>query len=525
VLQFTLQNVSGHALWVSYLKDGQVYSREVLADGVVEFVADTLTNGTTHAISLGYLIQVQGSATVFQRIESGTTIVYHGPYRSTTNYPRGSIIFFNGSTYICNEVSIYDQSPLDHAGWVPFSSNVGSDAHALRTDNPHHVTAAQAGAVPTSAVGSAGGVAPLNSGGVIPLGFLPPLPSPTVLAEGTLVQVRATELRSHLDDRNNPHQVTAVQVGAVPLSQVGIPHGVAPLDASGKVPSSYLTFPPSTSTYYLKTVNTLGERDALALSLPTGSHVHTIATGQTWRYNGTSFTNVSVTSDWVFSVNGKKGPGVTLNTSEIPEAGGFNYFTDARLNASNLFQSVAIQSHLQNTDAGLAEGTADAVTATQIRLHLDSTDNPHQVTAEQIGALSSLASDPSPTLSTTLNAGGFRVTNSATPINATDLATKAYVDAIPSSFTATINGTAVHHGSNVILSVNASTLYGVISEDVTISSLTRVGVLDQLQVAGEVEAGSVKVAGGLSTQFLKADGSLDSTDYLSDGDTIDGGTY
>ncbi len=56
------------------------------------------------------------------------------------------------------------------------------------------------------------------------------------------------ELTAHLTDKNNPHKVTAEQVGLgnvtneaqIPLSQKGKASGVASLDSNGKVPASQL---------------------------------------------------------------------------------------------------------------------------------------------------------------------------------------------------------------------------------------------------------------------------------------------
>lgn len=51
----------------------------------------------------------------------------------------------------------------------------------------------------------------------------------------------ADNLTAHTGNTNNPHSVTATQVGAIPLSQKGAPNGVAPLDEDGKVPSDNLS--------------------------------------------------------------------------------------------------------------------------------------------------------------------------------------------------------------------------------------------------------------------------------------------
>jgi hypothetical protein len=48
------------------------------------------------------------------------------------------------------------------------------------------------------------------------------------------------DLDAHKNDTNNPHRVTAAQVGAVPVSAVGQPSGVAPLGSDGQIPAGYL---------------------------------------------------------------------------------------------------------------------------------------------------------------------------------------------------------------------------------------------------------------------------------------------
>lgn len=55
-------------------------------------------------------------------------------------------------------------------------------------------------------------------------------------------------------------------------------------------------------------------------------------------------------------------------------------------NVPNLDTTDAVnKAHDQNTDTSLAFGTADQVTATEARAHIDATNNPHGVTATQVG--------------------------------------------------------------------------------------------------------------------------------------------
>lgn len=79
--------------------------------------------------------------------------------------------------------------------------------------------------------GTANGVASLDAGGTIPDAQIP------------AAITRDTELSAHTTRVDNPHSVTAAQVGAVPTTQKGAANGVASLGADGKVPSTQL--PPS----------------------------------------------------------------------------------------------------------------------------------------------------------------------------------------------------------------------------------------------------------------------------------------
>src|SRR5690554_4715661 len=56
------------------------------------------------------------------------------------------------------------------------------------------------------------------------------------------------------------------------------------------------------------------------------------------------------------------------------------------LNKADDYAEAVEKSHDQNTDTALDQGGDNEVTAEDIRDHVDSTDNPHQVTAGQVGA-------------------------------------------------------------------------------------------------------------------------------------------
>src|SRR5690625_2980203 len=55
-------------------------------------------------------------------------------------------------------------------------------------------------------------------------------------------------------------------------------------------------------------------------------------------------------------------------------------------NRADDYDEAVSKSHVQNTDTVLDQGGDNEVTAEEIRDHVDSTDNPHEVTADQVGA-------------------------------------------------------------------------------------------------------------------------------------------
>ena len=75
------------------------------------------------------------------------------------------------------------------------------NSHINNKTNPHGVTAAQAGAIPTSQKGAAGGVASLGSDGKVPAGQLPDMDyDPAGSAQGV-----QNNLNTHTNNKSNPH--------------------------------------------------------------------------------------------------------------------------------------------------------------------------------------------------------------------------------------------------------------------------------------------------------------------------------
>lgn len=105
------------------------------------------------------------------------------------------------------------------------------DDHIADTANPHGVTAAQTGAIPAADKGASGGVASLDETGKVPAAQLPPMDYDPA---GSAAQVQSN-LNAHTGNTDNPHSVTAAQVGAIPAADKGVAGGVATLDGNGKI--------------------------------------------------------------------------------------------------------------------------------------------------------------------------------------------------------------------------------------------------------------------------------------------------
>lgn len=100
------------------------------------------------------------------------------------------------------------------------------------------LTAAQVGAVPSSAAGAAGGVATLGGDGKVPAAQLPPSTGAVQSVNGYsgVVTLAATDVGA----APVSHTHTAAQVGAIATTARGAVNGVASLAADGRVPTSQL---------------------------------------------------------------------------------------------------------------------------------------------------------------------------------------------------------------------------------------------------------------------------------------------
>lgn len=143
------------------------------------------------------------------------------PYDPENTYDQGDYCTYNGALYQAN-VDIDTPEAWNESHWTAVSVTEQF--------------------IPNTEKGAASGVATLDTSGKLTPDQKPSYTAAEVGAdeEGSAAEVQ-TNLSAHTGNTNNPHSVTAAQVGAIPLSQKGAPNGVAELDENGKVPSDNLS--------------------------------------------------------------------------------------------------------------------------------------------------------------------------------------------------------------------------------------------------------------------------------------------
>ena len=166
--------------------------------------------------------------------------------------------------------------------------------HIAAKNNPHQVTAVQVGAVPTTEKGAAGGVATLGSDGKVPSGQLPEM---NYDPAGSAASVQAN-LTTHINDKNNPHEVTASQIGAVPTATTV---NGKPLTGNISLAAGDVGAVPTTRTVNGKALSgdiTLSAGDVGALALGGGT-----MTGQLKAQNNSAYSTEQVRNIKAFTTD------------------------------------------------------------------------------------------------------------------------------------------------------------------------------------------------------------------------------
>lgn len=140
------------------------------------------------------------------------------------------------------------------------------------------------------------------------------------------------QVDSHIASTANPHGVTATQVSAVPTSDVGAANGVAPLNASSKIETTYLPDSVLGTLQYQGAWNASTNTPSLSSGSGTQGHYYVVSAAGTtsldgisdWEvgdwavYNGSAWEKID-NSDKVSSVNGATGA-VVLDETDVGAA-------------------------------------------------------------------------------------------------------------------------------------------------------------------------------------------------------------
>ena len=197
-------------------------------------------------------------------------------------------------------------------------------------------------------------------------------------------------LNTHIQDKSNPHQVTKEQVGLgnvtddaqVKRSEMGMPEGVATLDATGKVPSSQL---PS----FVDNVIEVDSFDLLPETGETGKIYVTKDTNLTYRWSGSQYVEISEslalgeTSSTAYP--GDKGKATTdkvnAHTSDYNNP---HKVDKAQVGLGNVDNTADLDKPVSNATQELVDNTKKELD-TKIDNHTSDFNNPHKVTKEQVG--------------------------------------------------------------------------------------------------------------------------------------------
>lgn len=297
---------------------------------------------------------------------------------------------------------------------------------------------------------------------------------------------------------------TYSQVGHIPLSQKGAASGVAPLDVTSKIPSIYL---PSYVDDVLEYAN--------LASFPVSGELSVIYmaqdTNKTYRWSGSSYIEVSPSD--VNSVNGQTGI-VTLTTTNISEGSNL-YYTDARsqtfgdnrylkLSGGQMTGSVGFgvpptsTIHIKNT-GGVGSGLMTELTNAASYSTTDWKND--------LGDVAQMLMTGS-TFTNGVFQPSFAYFNSETIGGVGITATSATGDIV------LVAGGALAANVRQRIFANGNISVGWNSDQGYKFAVNGGGYFqNDLYITGGLTANTIEKIGGLSTQFLKADGSVDNNTY------------
>lgn len=224
ITDFSLFTISGGD-WTPYVKNTVIIRNATLSGGAIHLSEyDDIETGTTiivksPAVSMAVTAGISIDGEVYPIVNAMGQEIMGGLYW----WGQGALISLlidksSKRAYFMNG-GFSDATILDVADEKGSAANVQGNLnlHKIDYSNPHGVTAAQVGAIPTTQKGAANGVASLGSDGKVPAAQLPEMDyDPAGSAAGV-----QTNLTAHENNKNNPHGVTLSQIGAAPAYTYG----------------------------------------------------------------------------------------------------------------------------------------------------------------------------------------------------------------------------------------------------------------------------------------------------------------
>lgn len=274
----------------------------------------------------------------------------------------------------------------------------------------------------------------------------------------------------------------------IPVGQKGVANGVATLDASGLIPTTQL---PSYVDDVIEAADLTALNALPAGDKQTGKIYVALDTNKSYRWSGSTF--IYITSGAVDSVAGKTGV-VTLVKGDV----GLGNVD----NTSDSTKSVASAAKLTTarTIGGVSfDGTANInLPGVNTAGNQNTTGNAATATTLQTARTLTIGNTGK-----TFN-GSANVAWSLSEIGAQAALTNPITGTATSGQVAFFNGTTTQTGDTNLFWDNTNKRLGI----------GATSPAEKLDVNGNIRATSFIKSGGTSSQFLKADGSIDGTNYI-----------
>lgn len=183
----------------------------------------------------------------------------------------------------------------------------------------------------------------------------------------------ADDMAAHEEDKNNPHEVTAAQIEAIPEAARGVAGGVAELDSEGKVPSEQL--PP-----FVDDVLDYSSRSAFPQEGAAGVIYIADDTNLLYRWATSDYAQIGVVLGETSTTAYRGDRGKTAYDHSQVTSGNPHQVTKTEVGLSNVANERQYSAENKPSPSDIG-----AASQTDFSAHTGDTDNPHQVTKSQVG--------------------------------------------------------------------------------------------------------------------------------------------